>query len=149
MVWGLFFLGAALWADLAILTPAAKADDRVKGKYFQMEMLSPRYFRIKPGVQGPVSSHLAGGKGSRQLITRQEKGRTVIYVRLPLGATLTVRVGEYSLRLWMKDENFFEFKEEDHRAPGDGEVTGQQSWRITGLDGRSRQIFCPAKTKSF
>ena len=48
------------------------------GKYFQVERLSPEYFKITPRVQGPVSSQLVGGGGSQELITRQENGRTVI-----------------------------------------------------------------------
>jgi hypothetical protein len=126
MVWGLLFLGwVMLWGGPASPTPLGIADDRVVGKCFQVEMISPQYFRVKPKVQGPASSQLSGGKGSRQLITRQENGQTVIYVRIPLGATLTVRVGEYSLRLWMKEENSFEIKEECRpRAPANEEGTG-------------------------
>ena len=75
-------------------------------------MLSPQYFKITPRVQGPVSAHLLGGTGSQQLINRQENGRTVIFVQVPLGATLTIRVGEYFLRLWMKNASSFEVQEE-------------------------------------
>jgi hypothetical protein len=81
------------------------------GKYFQVEKLAPQYFKITPRVQGPVSSQLVGGGGSQELITRQENGRTVIYARIPAGAALTLRVGDFYLRLWMKTSGAFEVQE--------------------------------------
>jgi hypothetical protein len=107
LAWGRIFLLPAL-----VLSFTGIAAGGVPGKYFQVEMLSPQYFRITPRVQGPMSTYLIGGKDSRQLISRQENGKITIYVRVPLGATLTIRVGEYCLRLWMKDSSSFESEEE-------------------------------------
>jgi hypothetical protein len=84
----------------------------MQGKYFQVEMRSPQSFKITPRVKGSVSAHLLGGSGSQQLITRQENGQTVIFVRVPPGATLTIKVGEYYLRLWMNNASSFEVQEE-------------------------------------
>jgi hypothetical protein len=106
--WGLIFF----WTALVIFSFSGLTIGSVQGKYFQVEMLSPQYFKITPRVQGPVSSYLLGGKGSRQLITRQENGQTVIFVRVPQGAKLTIKVGEYNLRLWMKNASSFEVQEE-------------------------------------
>jgi hypothetical protein len=107
MTWGLIFFLPAL----GIFSFSGPTVGEVQGKYFQVEVLSPQYFKIKPRVPGPVSAHLLGGKSSQQLITRQENGQTVIYARIPMNATLTVRVGEYYLRLWMKNSSFFEIQE--------------------------------------
>ena len=75
-------------------------------------MISSQYFKITPRVKGSFSANLRGGTSSQQLITRQENGHTVILVRVPLGATLTIKVGEYYLRLWMKNASSFEVQEE-------------------------------------
>lgn len=107
LAWGRIFLLPAL-----VLSFSGIAAGGVPGKYFQVEMLSPQYFRITPRVQGPMSTYLIGGKDSQQLISRQENGKTTIYVRVPLGATLTIRVGKHCLRLWMKDSSSFESEEE-------------------------------------
>lgn len=105
--WGLFFFSPAL-VILALSGPTVSAE----GKYFQVKMLSPQYFRIKPQVQGPVASFLKGGKDSRQLINRQEDGQTVIYARVPPGATLTIQVQDCYLKLWMKNSTSFQIQEE-------------------------------------
>jgi hypothetical protein len=108
LAWGRILL----WTALAILCCSGLTIGSVQGKYFQIEMLSSHYFKITPRVKGSVSAHLLGGTSSQQLITRQEGGHTVILVRVPLGATLTIKVGEYYLRLWMKNASSFEVQEE-------------------------------------
>lgn len=77
-----------------------------------MEMVSPQHFRIQSQVSGPVSTSLAGGGGSQQLITRQENGRTVIYAVVPPGATLILRVGNHRLRLWMTTPQDYYYRED-------------------------------------
>jgi len=108
LAWRLIFF----WTVIAIFSFSGFTIGSVKDKYFQVEMLSPQSFKITPRVQGPVSAHLLGGTGSQQLINRQENGQTVIFVHVPQGAKLTIKVGGYCLRLWMKNDNSFEVQEE-------------------------------------
>ncbi len=108
VVWGLIFFLPVLAAILFLSGLAAEGD---QGKYFRVEMLSPHYFRIRPLIRGPVSSILVGGGTSRQLINRWENGQTVIYARVPPGATLTIRVRDCYLWLWMQNSGSFQFQE--------------------------------------
>jgi hypothetical protein len=100
------------WTALVIFSFSGLTIGSVQGKYFQVERLSPQNFKITPRVHGPVSAYLLGSKGSQELITRQENGQTIILVRVPQGAKLTVKVGEYYLYLWMKNASSFEVQEE-------------------------------------
>ena len=109
VAWGLIFFLTALAAIYALSGLAA---DNYQGKYFRVEMLSPHYFRISPLTRGPMSSILVGGGTSRQLVNRWENGQTVIYARVPPGATLTIRVRDCYLRLWMESSSSFQVKEE-------------------------------------
>jgi hypothetical protein len=121
LAWRLIFF----WTALVIVSLSGLTIGSVQGKYFQVEMLSPQNFKITPRVQGPVSAHLLGGAGSQHLITRQENNQTVIFVRVPQGGKLTIKVGEYYLRLWMKNASSFEVQEEfrPHKASPPGRDT--------------------------
>jgi hypothetical protein len=88
------------------------ADSALAGKYFQVEELSPHYFCIQPLISGPLTTSLTGGSGSQELVTRQDQTRTMIYARVPPGATLLIRVGPHRLRLWITTPPNFEFREE-------------------------------------
>ena len=80
-------------------------------RHFQVEMLAPGYFRIKPNNPGPISTVLVGGSQS-QVITRQKNGRTSIYADVQPGALLKLKVGSHLLHLWMIDSNNYETRED-------------------------------------
>jgi hypothetical protein len=82
------------------------------GRNFAVEMVSPQHFLIQSRIPGPVSSSLMGGGGNQTLITRQENDRTIIEAVVPVGATLSLRVGPHSLRLRMIDGTRYHIDEE-------------------------------------
>jgi hypothetical protein len=114
------------WLVLALGLSPLLSRAEGEGQYFQVQMVSPQYFRIQPLVQGPVSTVLLGG-GSQQLINRRENGQQVIYARVPPGAELTVSVGRHRLRLRMTDAERYEIREEtaDAVRPGSSHSTGR------------------------
>lgn len=104
--------GLRAWGFLLLLIPLLANFPAFAAGNFLVEMVSPQHFRIQPLVSGPVSASLVGNGGSQQLITRQEKGRTVVYARVPPGATLVLRVGPHRLRLWMTTPRDYKVQED-------------------------------------
>ncbi len=80
-------------------------------RHFQVEMLAPGHFRIRPNHTGPISSALVGGSQSK-VITHQGNGRTFIYVNIQPGAVLKLKVGHHQLHLRMIDSNNYETRED-------------------------------------
>jgi hypothetical protein len=83
----------------------------ISERHFQVEMISPGYFRIQPNEPGPISTSLVGGSQS-QLITLQENGRTCIYATVKPGALLTIKAGSHRLYLKMVDSYNYEIRED-------------------------------------